>query len=161
MNYMVDRPLDGLFPSLMLASKRGVNYKTLIPVFLKHRCFLVTIGDTQHPDYWQRGDAFLSLYTDRDGFRVFDNSMMVGELNSRLSEEDWKSIQSFKQPRKVFSKELTQYHTNSVNNALYRKTLDDFVKDIKDLTDETITIYRVHIEASKAYLEEIMSYAKD
>lgn len=161
MNYMTDRPLDDLFPSLMLASKRGVNYKTLIPVFLKHRCFLMTIGDTPHPEYWQRGDAFLSLYTDREGFRIFDNSSMTGELNSRLSDEDWKSIQGFRQHRASFNKELTQYHTNAVNNSLYRKTLNDFVKDIRKLTDETITVYRVHVEVSKAYLEEIMSYTKD
>lgn len=157
MGYFDNEYFIGFFSALLASSGMKKINALLQSYFAKRRFFLVTVGDEMNESYWQRGNAILTLYTDKEGYRVFDNSKLSIEILSKLSEQDRDELISFLPKKKYTEKDLFQFISAIRRNNSCFFTLSDFLKEIKQFSKEHITIYRIHLDSSKVFLEEIQS----
>lgn len=144
---------------LMRASSDDVYFPSIESILHKYRFYMLSLGDDTVESYWQIGTEFLTVYADNLGFRVLPNSKLENDLGNLISDRDWGLLYAKYMHSSLYSDIRWSGDLGALRKELIKtsvqKTFSDYVQKISEITSISVSIFRVHSEVEKVYLEKI------
>ena len=186
-------PMEFLATGLLRTSWQHIleheAFETMRKVLKKHRLYMITLGNNEDEIYWHKGNIkydpenhrqtgreFLTLYPDKEGFRVIEHSRLEQELAKLMDWEDfcfWRRYVShpsfpfhfyidwfyYSLNKYGSSRKILELRNSIINETPVMPSLKSFVECIQSRCTDCITVYRVHSKANgtRMWLEQILA----